>query len=331
MPSADVRFPLPLTRLNPWYPGQIGVPGAWTETGERMHCTGAVFYVDPNHTDANDNRDGTDATSPLVTVATALTKCQPYRGDVIAIMANNAWGYNDASQGYGTPIQESVTVNIPGVRIVGVCPSGALGVPWTPATADGVCITVNQPDVLIEGFCFMGNSGGMGVYAQYGNAVTSYGDNLIVRHCFFDSNMDEGIQLEYSWYVDIHDNVFDECDEYGIYTANVGGNDPAYARIHHNWFHDCDTGAIWLTNADRCHIYENTIYNVEAANDSAGTPANCMINLTSGSRNSVHHNMLACVLPAAVAWDYDACNTAGVGDAWCQNYLRDGVSVTNPT
>jgi len=329
MPSANVNWSLPLTRENALYPGQYGVPGAWTETGLRQHCTGAIFYVDPNNTDANDNRDGTDPTAPLATVATAITKCQAYRGDVIAVMANNAWGYNDATQGYGTAVQECVTVNTPGVRIVGVCPSGALGVPWTPATADGVCITVYQPDVLIEGFCFMGNGGGTGIYAEYS---TRYGDNLTVRHCFFDDAMDEGVQLEYSWYADIHHNLFDECDSYGVYTANVGGNDPAYARVHHNWFYDIGTGgAIWLTDADRCHIYENYIYNNDAASGAAGTTANCMINLTAGSRNLVHHNTLSCVLPAGVAWDYDACNTAGTADSWNQNYLMDGVSVTNPT
>ena len=329
MPSADVRFPLPLTRLNPWYPGQYGVPGAWTETGERMHCTGAVFYVDPNHTDANDNRDGTDPTSPLATVATALTKCQAYRGDVIAVMANNAWQYANSADGYTTPIQESVTVSVPGVRIVGVCPSGALGVYWRPGTAGGTCITVNAIDVAVEGFAFYGNTGGAGIYAEW-DGTNYHGENLTVRHCFFADDIDTAIQLEYSWYADIHDNVFDECDEYGIYTSNSSG-DAAYVRIHHNWFHDCTTSAIWLPESDRCHIYENTIYNNDAATNAAGTTANCMVNLANGSRNSVHNNTMACVLPAAVAWDYDACNTAGTGDMWCQNYLRDGVSVTNPT
>lgn len=329
MPSANVHFPLPLTRQNPWYPGQVGVPGGWTETGLRLHCTGAIFYVDPNHTDANDQRDGTDPTAPLATVATALTKCQAYRGDVIAVMANGAWSYAGASD-YATAVQECVTVSVPGVRIVGVAPSGALGVVWEPSTADGVCITVNAMDTTIEGFCFVGNGGGTGILAAYSNANDYYGDNLTVRHCFFNDSLDEGIQLEYSWYVDIHHNMFDECAGYGIYTVNTYG-DAAYERIHHNWFYDCVTSAIWLPGADRCHIYENTIYNNDAAINAAGTPANCMINFTNGSRNTVHRNTLSCLLPAAVAWDYNACNTAGIGDAWVQNYLRNGPSTTNPT
>ncbi|GAG38311.1 unnamed protein product, partial [marine sediment metagenome] len=88
MTGAGVNFAAPLTRLNPWYPGQIGVEGAWTDTGLRMHSTGTVFYVDPNFPGASDARDGTDPTSPLLTVATAITKCEAYRGDVIAVMGN---------------------------------------------------------------------------------------------------------------------------------------------------------------------------------------------------------------------------------------------------
>ena len=187
MPSADVMYPMPLQRLNPWYPGQIGVPGAWTDTGERMHCTGTVFYVDSNHVDTNDQRDGTDPTAPLETVATALTKCQAYRGDVIAIMANDAWQYGGTSD-YNTIVSESVTVDVPGVRIVGVSQSSALGVYWQPATVGGTCISVEAIDVLIEGIAFLGDTGGTGIHAVW--TTDGEGDNLTVRHfqrAVFDS------------------------------------------------------------------------------------------------------------------------------------------------
>ena len=327
MPSANVRWPTPLTRQNPWYPGQLpGVPGTDSEEGLRMSCTGVVFWVDPNHVDTNDNRDGTNPTAPLTTVAAALTKCQAYRGDVIAVMANDGSEYAGTSD-YNTIVTESVIVTVPGVRIVGVNPSGTQGVWWRPATVDGICITVYAMDVCVEGFAFQGNAGGTGVYAEYGGAAT-IGDNTTVRHCCFDADLDEGIWLDYSWNCDIHHNSFDES-LHGIYTSNVNG-DVAYARIHHNWFQDCETGAIWLPDADRCHIYENYIYNNDAASG-AGAPTNSMINLASGSRNLVHKNTLSCLLPVPAAWDYDACNTAGAGDAWCQNYCTDGPSVTNPT
>ena len=329
MPSSDVRNPPPLTRFNSMFPGQYGVPGAWTETGLRMHCTGAIFYVDPNHTDANDNRDGTDPTAPLATVATALTKCEAYRGDIIYVMANNYWQYGNSADGYATPVQESVTVTVPGVRIVGVSQSGVLGVCWRPSTVDGTCITVRATDTLIEGFAFLGRTGGTGVNAQW-QAGTHYGDTLTVRHCFFDDDLDEGISLSFSYNCDIHHNWFDNCNEYGILGV-VAVGDPGYLEIHHNFIYDCETGGIWLPQADRCHVWENYIYNYLAASGNGATLANCLINLTDGSRNLVHHNTLSCVLPAAVAWDYNATCTAGTGDAWVSNWLMDGPSITNPT
>ena len=119
MPASDVRIPFPLTRLNPVYPGQVGgVPGVSTDTGLRTHPTGKVIYVDPNFPGVSDNRDGTDPTDPLQTVAAALTKCQPHRGDVILLAMNDSWMYASGAE-YATPIQEAVEVTVPGVRIVG--------------------------------------------------------------------------------------------------------------------------------------------------------------------------------------------------------------------
>ena len=79
MPATNVNWPTPLTRLNPWYPGQMGVPGTDNETGLRLNSTGAIFYVDPNYPGVSDLRDGTNPTNPLQTVEAALTKCEAYR------------------------------------------------------------------------------------------------------------------------------------------------------------------------------------------------------------------------------------------------------------
>ena len=77
MPGSNVSWPIPLTRLTPFYPGQMGVPGTDSDRGLRTNSEGCIFYVDPNHVDPNDNRDGTNPDSPLNTVAAALLKCQP--------------------------------------------------------------------------------------------------------------------------------------------------------------------------------------------------------------------------------------------------------------
>ena len=154
MAAFNVPWSAPLTRLNPWYPGQFGVPGTDSETGLRLNTEAAIFWVDPNAVDANDQRDGTNPTAPLQTVAAALTKCEAYRGDTIAVMHNGYWTYGDTTASHVTPIQESVTVDVPGVRIVGIAPSATLGVPWVPAANNTTLITISALDVMIEGFCF---------------------------------------------------------------------------------------------------------------------------------------------------------------------------------
>jgi len=330
MPGSNVNWPVPLTRLNPFYPGQPGVPGTDSETGLRQHVTGATFWVDPNCTYAEDNQDGTNPTWPMETVAAAATKCQPYNGDTIAVMFNGAWPYADPTSGYNLPVSEAITLSVPGVRLVGIAPSSSTGVPWQVPTSGGTAITVTAIDVLIEGFAFLGNAavGGTAINAEWDDPVV-YGENLTVRHCLFDEDIDTAIDLEYSWFCDIHHNRFWECDLYGVY-VDPGGSGIAYAAIHHNLFHDIGTGALSMPLADDCHIYENSIYNSVAAG-LAGAPTNTMIDLTGGNDNQVHHNTLSCILPAAVAWDYNGCNTAGTDDAWMQNYCMNGPNTTNPT
>jgi len=325
MPAGRVRLPLPLIRQRPWYPGQVGgIEGVDAEAGQRTMCEGAVFYVDPNHADANDNRDGTNPTAPLATVGAALTLCQAFRGDVIMIMPNDQGPYG-ATSDRTTWVQETVTVNVGGVRIVGAATTSPHGVWWRPATAGGTCINIRALDVVIEGIAFAGRTGGAGINATW--TADGEGDNPIIRHCYFDDNIDTGIELDYSWYAQIHDCMF-ECDEYGIEALNVEG-DPAYGHIYDNWFNECGTSAMWLIGSDRMLVERNWIF-VNSAVQAAAS-ANSMINLAGGSNNMIANNWMSCLLPVPANGDYDDCNSPGTWDAWIQNMCMDGPSVTNPT
>lgn len=326
MPSADVRWPVPLTRLPTLMPGQPpGVEGTGHVTGLRLHTTGKILWVDPNYPGASDQRDGTEPTDPFQTVAAALTHCRDYHGDVVAIMANDAWIYGEGADQV-LPIQEAVVVTVHGVRIVGVSKSGALGPVWTPPAGGGPMITVHAMDVLIEGICFMGSTvGGTAIDCEWGGAL--YGENLTVRHCFFDEDVDTAIALEYAWNCHIYHNVFQECDAYGIY-VDPAGSGIAYCRIHHNWFDDCAV-AMELDEADDCEVAWNSLYNATA--QGGGAAANVFINTAGGSENLVHHNTMSCANTGGGNGDYDDTNTAAATDAWIHNYLMNGVSVTNPT
>lgn len=329
MPSSQVNWPLPLTRFPTLFPGQMGgVPGTDNETGLRMHTSGAVFYVDPNAIGVSDQRDGTNPLDPLATIAAALTKCQAYRGDVIAVMANGGWQYANPASGYNTPISEEVIVTVPGVRIVGVFPSGSPGVMWSPVNALGTCLTIHAIDVLVEGFAFVGGLlGGRAINVEW-DGFTTFGDNVTIRHCLFDDDIDIGIQLENSWYAQIYGNFFQECDEYGIYVDPAGAGID-YGHIFENWVHNCGISNLSLEVAANSKIERNNVYSAAAQAGLLATDE--LIDTANGRQNIVAHNVLSCLLPVPANGDYDDACSSGPTDAWISNFLMDGNSVTNPT
>jgi len=338
MTGANVSFAPPLQRFNSLFPGQYGVPGAWTDTGLRMHSTGTVFYVDPNFPGASDARDGTDPTSPLLTVATAITKCEAYRGDVIAVMGNAGWYYTEGGAGYTTVIAEEVTVDVPGIKIVGLAPSAMTNVMWTPASDGGTCITVHECDVLIEGFTFTEGQ----TYAACGIAIdttydgaTMFGDSLTVRNCLFDDTVDIAIQCDFPWYCHFHNNYFAQCDNYGIYAA-AAGDGLSFSLIHDNVFNmvgETDSGGAitLLSDSDNNHIYNNQIYNAAATVPAAATDEGIVF-AAGGTNNQISNNWFSCPLPGPGAGDWDDLNTTGgATNAWVHNMCTNGIAVTQPT
>ena len=349
MPSSNVTWPNPLIRQNAFETGQMGVPGTWATTGIRQHSTGKIVWVDPNYPGVWDgqgnavDRDGTDPNDPCATITLAQTKCRPYRGDTIAVMANGFWTHAPkGAANYPLPIVENVTVTVHGVRIVGVFPSGSLGVPWMGAVT-GDILTINAMDVLIEGFCFMGDpavgANCDGIYAEWAGGVSGlWGDNLTVRHCFFDTDIQTAIELEFIYNADIHHNTFQGCDVAGIFSD---GDSPIQdCHFHYNWFQEvgvgggAKTGAISVEDAEDCKIDHNQIYNSAARAGNLATDEG--INTTDGANNLVHHNILSCLLGVPANGDYDDfCSGDAVApnetDAWIQNYCLNGPTVTNPT
>lgn len=328
MTGDGVNWNSPLVRLPQWFPGQMGVPGTDSEEGLRQSTEGAIFYVDPNYPGASDQRDGTNPRDPLRTVAAALTKCEPYRGDTIAVMQSNAWLYTNAADGRRIAIAEEVVVDVPGVRIVGVSSGGTLGVMWTPASDGGTCISIHACDVTVEGFTFTeGAFAGLTAISVLWNGTTAWGDNAVIRNCTFDGTVDNAIDLEFAWYCNIYNCFFEDCDAYGIY-VDPAGNGIKFCNIYNNWFLNCDK-AISIRGADDCRISSNTIYNSNA--QGAGVATDEGIDTTGGSNNMVIGNYFSCLLPVPANGDWDDLNTAAATDAWSGNYCQDGLAVTSPT
>lgn len=337
MPATNVNWPVPLTRFPTLWPGQMGVPGTDNDRGERMHCTGEVFYVDPNFPGASDQRDGTSPTDPLLTVDAAIGKCQAYRGDVVVVMFNSYWTYGNTAVGYATPIQETATLDVPGVRLVGVA-SGCLGVPWVGTANNDTLITVTAIDCTIEGFNFWDPTytGVTAIECAWNGPP--YGENLTVKHCYF-YDLGVGVSLDYSWNCVIEDCRFDSISTTAIDNPGVYG-DPDYLVVRNCQFHG-NTVDIGLDDTDECLIEGNRFFDVTAAismaggNNNqikdnviqgAGAGVNNMINLTGGGSNMVGGNYLSCTIA-----QYDTTCSDATSGSWGGNECENGPTTAAPT
>ena len=286
-----------------------------------------LLYVQPNHALATDaGNTGEDPGTPFATVAAALLRCRAYRGDIVLVGGNDAWVYGGQST-WIAPVLETVTVSVPGVAIIGAHTS-PLGTYWTAPSAGAACIVVNALDVIIQGFAFQADTSGSCITAEW-DGVTLWGENIIIRSCYFDDVWDTAIALEFVWNSHIYNNVFQNCDVYGVY-VDPAGSGVAFLDIHHNWFLDIGTSALLLNECDDSNIHHNTFFNATAAGGGAAPDA--FIDTAAGAgRNSVHHNTMSCLLPGPGNGDYNDVNSAAATDSWVQNYLMNGPSVTNPT
>lgn len=331
MPATRGRSIWPVTRTPTITPPQFGVSGTGRTTGLRNSSEGQVFYVDPNFPGAVDTRDGTEPTAPFATVAAALAVCEDFRGDIIRIAPNDAWEHGPLTTTQNTAIRESVTVTVHGVSIIGAASSSSVGVGWGPALDNGMCITVHALDVLIEGFAFSGQLGTLtgadGIYAEW-DGVTLWGDNLTVRHCTFDAAIDTAIQLEFSWWSNIIDCYFDACDAYGVF-VDTAGSGASNLQILDCTLFNIGTGALTLEDTDLSVVQGCKIYNANAQGGGAATDEGIIT--TGGGNNQIIGNYLSCLLPGPGAGDFNDFCSAAASDSWCQNFLLNGPSTTNPT
>ena len=193
-----------------------------------------------------------------------------------------------------------------------------MGVPWLVTQNGGVAITVNVASVLIEGFNFWEDiyTTPIAIDAYWDHPP--FGDNLVVRNCFFGAGLDHGIRLDFAYNTFIYHNTFQSLTTAAILSLELEGN-ADYTFIYENMF-EGNAAAIVLENASHCMIYSNMING-----NAAGT--NNFIDLDGGSDNFVANNYLACTLGA----EYNlTCSDADSG-AWINNHCENGDTTTSPT
>ena len=229
---------LPQIRLQPWYPGQMGVSGSDVPRGARWSPTSIVLYVDENHPGATADADGTDPENPLTTIALAITRLIAF-----ATATSSSLVGSYIVVGAGATIAETVVV--PPTAPIGVTIMGAGGSfarpTWTAATAAGTALTIRQEGWTIKGFNFTTGAAGTAISLAWVPGSSYVGNRCTIIDNFFDG----------AWG--------------GLYGINLVGA-PYDTRIINNEFREYRRGdttahAIITTNSLEANAYMNRIEN----------------------------------------------------------------------
>lgn len=209
------RYLLPLTRLSPIYPGQLGVDGSDVPRGVQSVPGRKVFYVDHDHPDASDAHDGVDPEHPKLTIQGAVDSPWLATGDVIVVgPASPGSTYSLIS---APNYHENVVVDHGHPAFVSLMAAGAskFQVVWDRLATNPTTMPLFDlrcPGWVVSGFKFH---------------APALGPAIMLR--------DEGMgDLDNTQYTLIEDNYFDGAwaGKYGIEMQGAAGN----TVIRGNWF-----------------------------------------------------------------------------------------------
>jgi len=176
----------PLIRQQPWYPGQMGVPGSDVSRGLRTQPNGIVLFVDGNHPNATTTADGTDPNNPLSTITAAMAKLVAFH----ALSEVQAEGSTIviAPGTYTDSIAIDRTSYPPDCSIIG-CGNSKFDVVWVPAAGDA--LSIDQSGWLIDGIHFQPAADGAGVKLTWNAGAGA--EDTIIQNCFFDGRWGTGL------------------------------------------------------------------------------------------------------------------------------------------
>ena len=228
----------PQIRLQPWYPGLMGVPGSDVQRGLRWSPTSIVLYVDPQNNFASDAADGTDPENPLITIQQAVdqlvafqTACaESLEGSVIVVAAQ-------------ADITESVIVGptAPAWCTIMGAGNGAYNPIWNSDLAASPCLTIRQLGWRVTGFRFRPPVSSSAIQLAWVPASEYVGNHVIVDNNQFFGEWQGlyGVELTGAPFnVQILNNEFAEI-------GSIGGGGAAYA--------------ICVTDSSEANPYENRI------------------------------------------------------------------------
>lgn len=239
-----IPAPPGVLRQQPFYQGQMGVPGSDISKGIRNQSRGVTLYVDSGHNNAIAVGDGTDPENPLTTVQQAITNLVNWYAlgeevDYSTIIVSGAVSEAISITDY--------TTHPSYVTIAGIGPS-PFSPYWDSGAANSPCLILGAVGWRVTGFRFYvpGNAAAIVLpctQAPYGaNAI---GIRTVIDNCYFDGSVNTGL-----YGIDLHgapynttiiNNIFgfiNDVGACGIVSTNTGYADAYRAYIANNWFHE---------------------------------------------------------------------------------------------
>jgi len=313
---------IPQVRLQPWYPGQFGVPGSDVPRGLRWRSAGVVFYVDTNHPNASDDADGTDPENPLETITTALVRLASFHAEG-SIQAVNS--VIVIAPGTYTESVSITQADHPDYCTLLGGGNGRYPVIWAPAAAADSILTIDAYGWVVDGLHFL--PGDTGCAIELTRTAGAGAEGTVIQNCFFNGGWGaggNGIELNGApANVSILGNRFAEFTTGNscITVTATGTADPYQIHIMGNTFQECAEYIASAAGGWNASVIEGNVF-AEATGALAATTT--YIDLGNGSRgyNVVTQNIFGGTYSNAGGYTAEA----GGLDNWVGNIAHDVAS-----
>lgn len=166
--------PYQVTRLKPWFPGQLGVAGSDNSLGLRTTPLGIVLYVDDSHPRANTTNDGTDPEDPKSTIQSAIDS--PFLVENSLIVVGGAATLTESAVIAATRPEQCTIMGFGNEQ---------WGPTWTSAAAGEDALTIRQSGWTIMNIRFNPPSAAAGILLEHDGVATS-SDRTRILNCDFD-------------------------------------------------------------------------------------------------------------------------------------------------
>ena len=259
---------LPQVRLQPWYPGQMGVPGSDVPRGLRWSPTSIVLYVDENHPGASATADGTDPENPLTSVQTAVNNLIAFATATSSSLEGSA-----IVVGAGATIAESVIIPPTAPANCYLLGAGASrnAPTWTAATAAGTALTMRQEGWVVEGFQFDAGAGGTAITMEWVPGSGYVANRCVIRNNHFNGAWAGlyGINLSGApydaWIIGNEFREYRRTDTtaFAIITTDSSHANAYMCVIRDNifWENENHIGSLGDNRSFNCSIFQGNVFN----------------------------------------------------------------------